>query len=155
MKFHYLVRAVIQKDDKILLVKEVGSHHSFLPGGYIEFAEPAKVALKRELLEEIGLEATVTDFIGAVEHTWPSGGKLNAEINLLFHAELPNDCDVRSKEPHLELFWAEKNNLGKDYLEPEPLRVFFAAKQTGAYWASTSFWMQSLEGFHSFLHREK
>ena len=50
---------LIIKDGKILLIKKFGGPYDGkldLPGGTIEFCERPEVALKRELMEEVGIE---------------------------------------------------------------------------------------------------
>ena len=50
---------LIIKNQKILLIKKFGGPYDGkldLPGGTIEFCEKPDVALKRELLEEVGIE---------------------------------------------------------------------------------------------------
>ncbi len=50
---------LIIKDDKILLIKKFGGPYDSkldLPGGTIEFCERPGEALKRELMEEVGIE---------------------------------------------------------------------------------------------------
>lgn len=51
--------ALIVKDDQILLIKKNGGPYDGsldLPGGTIEFCETPSDALKRELMEEVGIE---------------------------------------------------------------------------------------------------
>jgi ADP-ribose pyrophosphatase YjhB (NUDIX family) len=86
MKFHYLARAIIIIEGKILLANEIGSNYKFLPGGHIDFGESAPKALYRELIEETGLKFQINNFIGAIEHIWSWQEEDNAEINLLFEA---------------------------------------------------------------------
>lgn len=55
----YGVYGLIIKDDKILLIKKFGGPYDKkldLPGGTIEFCEKPTETLKRELLEEVGIE---------------------------------------------------------------------------------------------------
>ena len=52
---------LLVRDGKILLIKKFGGPYDGkldLPGGTIEFCERPEVALKRELLEEVGIEVT-------------------------------------------------------------------------------------------------
>jgi len=52
------VSALILADDGLLLVRQrrQGDNYWLLPGGGVKFGEPLAVALRRELLEELGLE---------------------------------------------------------------------------------------------------
>ena len=47
--------AVVIRDGKVLLVRDMGKHHFSLPGGGIKANEPAASAAGRELFEELGL----------------------------------------------------------------------------------------------------
>ena len=122
--FHYLVRGVIFIDDKFLLAHQIGADNTFLPGGHIRSGEKAEVALVREIHEEIGLNANINRFVGAVEHIWPEDTLDNHEINLIFEIEVP-DIDPavapQSLEGHLEFIWAKPNDLKKHNLQPHPL----------------------------------
>lgn len=58
---HLGAYGIVIKNNKILLIKKQGGPYDGkldLPGGRIEFGERPKDALKRELLEETGIEIT-------------------------------------------------------------------------------------------------
>ena len=62
--------AAIFRDGKLLLVKrrrapEAG--HWSLPGGKVDFGESVADAVKREILEEVGLEIVLLSSLGVVE----------------------------------------------------------------------------------------
>ena len=61
--------ACVWKDGKVLLVQRAKPPLGLwsLPGGRVEFGETAVVAAKRELLEESGVTADLTAFIGLYE----------------------------------------------------------------------------------------
>ena len=61
-----IVSALVEKDNKILLVKEVlesGKEYWIVPGGTVEYGETLVDAVKRELKEETNLDIDVTDFV--------------------------------------------------------------------------------------------
>ena len=80
--FHYRVRAVIVRDNKVLLAHTKGAANTFLPGGHIELGEKAEEALAREIREELGEESRTTSFLGAIENSWVQDGVRQHEINL-------------------------------------------------------------------------
>lgn len=69
MKDVHVVAAVIHFDDLILAAKRLAGGPSALkwefPGGKVELEEEPRAALKREILEELGLDVLVEDEIGS------------------------------------------------------------------------------------------
>jgi ADP-ribose pyrophosphatase YjhB (NUDIX family) len=61
--------ACVWKEGKVLLVQRAKPPRGLwsLPGGQVEWGEPALVAADRELLEETGVTAKLTAFIGLYE----------------------------------------------------------------------------------------
>ncbi|WP_375140470.1 NUDIX domain-containing protein [Cohnella herbarum] len=60
------VGALVVKEDKVLLVRraqEPGKGYWTNPGGYIEQLEPIEETIRREVLEESGIEATVRSVV--------------------------------------------------------------------------------------------
>ena len=54
---------VISKDDgRILLIQQYGRKHNILVAGYVNRGEPLENAVKRELMEELGLRVTEMKF---------------------------------------------------------------------------------------------
>ncbi|MEM7800801.1 MAG: NUDIX domain-containing protein [Chloroflexota bacterium] len=67
IKFRPSVYAVIQRDDRLLLMHNKHSVRLSLPGGGVEHGETLEKTLRRELLEETGLEITIGRFLGFIE----------------------------------------------------------------------------------------
>lgn len=116
-----VARAAITSERHILLARRKGADYSFLPGGHVEFGEPASAALARELAEELGVAVEVGRFLGAVEHAWTEPHGPSHELNLVFEVTWPGlntPAAVESAEPHLEFFWQPTDQLAADNLQP-------------------------------------
>lgn len=63
-------------------------------GGGIEFLEKSEVALKREFMEELGVEIKVHDFLGISENIFTYEGKNGHELVLFYAVEI-DDSDYK------------------------------------------------------------
>ena len=72
-----VVAAVIIYKKKILAFQRGNAKYDYVsykfefPGGKVEAGEDFRVALNRELNEELGLDAKVGDFVVTIEHDYP------------------------------------------------------------------------------------
>ena len=66
--FKFRVSGLIIKENKLLLVDMDDSGFLCLPGGYVELGETTEEAIKRELLEEVGINFSTTEYLGMVEN---------------------------------------------------------------------------------------
>lgn len=114
------VRAVIQKNNSILLCSLVDKRYFFLPGGGVEFGEGAIVALKRELQEELGVKPLSANFIGAVENLFEQEGKPSHELNLVFAAQIDN-TNIVSQEVHIAFSWMSGDRLEQENVLPKQM----------------------------------
>ena len=116
-----IARGVCVRDGKILLCRAKGGSSTYLPGGHIEFGETGRQALRREILEEIGAEASVGRFIGVVENAFMQHGKPHAEINLVYEFDMDAES-VFAKEDWIEFEWRDIGGLADANLLPEAFR---------------------------------
>ena len=70
------------------MCRNIAAGYLYLPGGHIEFAEPASEALRRELLEETNQKIAVGPLLLTTESTFHDGQSDHHEINLIFQAQL-------------------------------------------------------------------
>ncbi len=85
------------------------------PGGKIEEGEQPRDALRRELEEELGIEAVIGDEVARMAHQYPSGGS----VELRFFA-VPTYKNEIENRIFREVRWVERNELTKlDFLEAD------------------------------------
>ncbi len=114
-----VVAALIVKDGAILVCQRTRHQPMPLkwefPGGKIEDGEQPRDALRRELDEELGIDAKVGDEVARIQHDYKNGGSVELRFFLVqeFRGELENRIfrDVR---------WAQRAELpGYDFLEAD------------------------------------
>ncbi|MCI0710683.1 MAG: NUDIX domain-containing protein [Chloroflexi bacterium] len=95
-------RGVVVRDERILMVQyidESGLHYN-LPGGGVDFCEPMRDAVRREVKEETMLDVTVGDLLLTYEHIEPES-QVNAwhSVSFFFRCE-PVDGSTASLPPN-------------------------------------------------------
>ncbi len=133
-----IARAVIIDDGHILLTCSTNGskRYTYLPGGHVELGEPSKVALLRELTEELGVtDANITRLLGTHESLWhDSTNTLQHEINIIFATDVPGFSrheTPASQEAHISFVWAPLDQLADANLLPVIMRTRLAALLAG------------------------
>lgn len=107
----YLARALMWRDGKVLVCRDLKRGHAYLPGGHVEFGESARDALLRELDEECGIDASVGLPRVIWEMRFVQQGVTKQEISIVFHVEHPVNApwpgSVPSYEPHIAFEWID------------------------------------------------
>ncbi len=110
------VGAVIVKDGKILLVKRANEPKRLkwsIPGGLVNEGETLAEALKREIMEECGLEISVGDVACVSEEIVTEDGEIKFHYVIIdFYAEITGgNLEVGSDA--LEARWVDINELNE------------------------------------------
>lgn len=114
-----VVAALIVRDGRVLICQRTQHQPMALkwefPGGKIEPGEQPKAALKRELEEELGINANIGDEVAQIRHQYRRGGVVELRFYEVheFNGELENRI-------FKEIRWAELGDLPSyDFLEAD------------------------------------
>ena len=120
----FIVRAVCVCEGNLLLCRNIKARNVYLPGGHVESGEGAVTAIRREVREEMGLEAIPGRFLGAAENRFLQKGVEVAELNLVFVVDIAGvgvDTLPRGLEGHIEFFWHPLADVETSGLRPVAL----------------------------------
>jgi 8-oxo-dGTP diphosphatase len=114
-----VVAALIVRGGKILICQRT-KHQTMplkweFPGGKIEEGEQPRDALRRELDEELGIDATVGNEVARIRHEYKSGNSVELRFYVVheFHGELENRI-------FKDMQWVERKDLPSfDFLEAD------------------------------------
>ncbi len=114
-----VVAALILKDGEILVCQR--TRHQVMPlkwefpGGKIEEGEQPRNALRRELDEELGIDAVIGDEVARIQHQYPSGNSV--ELRFFTVREYRGEIESRIFR---EVRWAHPSLLPSfDFLEAD------------------------------------
>lgn len=111
------VKAMIEREDKILVLKTETENNSFwvLPGGKVEYGEDPYEALGREIKEEISVEADIGDPVGM--YYFYIGEKDEGDQVVLTTFEV----DIGDQEIDISSNPADENITDYRWMSPEEL----------------------------------
>jgi len=114
-----VVAALIFQNEKILVCQRT-RHQTMplkweFPGGKIEPGEQPREALRRELQEELGIEANIGDEVARIRHDYKSGSAV--ELRFFTVREYKGEIENRIFK---DMRWAERSELPSfDFLEAD------------------------------------
>lgn len=98
---------------RLLVCEPSSGAYAYLPGGHVEFGEGAKAALRREMLEECGIDVLVGELAGVCESSFVQAGRRRHEWNLLFHMKHTLPEAVPSRESSIRFRWIEVEKVNE------------------------------------------
>jgi len=114
-----VVAALIWKDDKVLVCQRT-RHQTMplkweFPGGKIEEGEQPRDALRRELEEELGIDAKIGEEVARIRHDYKTGNSV--ELRFYVVREYSGELENRIFR---DVLWAERQDLPSyDFLEAD------------------------------------
>ena len=130
--FKFRVSGLIIKENKLLLVDMDDSGFLCLPGGYVELGETTEEAIKRELLEEVGINFSTTKYLGMVENYFINKfSKKIHEISIYYLMSPKDKIDTtdftiiendKGKKMKLDFKWIDINNIDNYDVRPSFLK---------------------------------
>lgn len=115
----HVVAALIWRDGNLLICQRT-RHQTMplkweFPGGKIEEGEQPRDALRRELDEELGIEAVIGDEVARIRHKYPSGNSV--ELRFYDVHEYAGEIENRIFR---DVLWAQPAKLPSyDFLEAD------------------------------------
>lgn len=111
--FYIGIKAVITKDGKALLLKDVDRYVGLdLPGGKIDEGETIEQALKRELWEELGLKSfKLGKLLGIFERR--DYKEEGISLMLVFYEVKAKISEIKLSFEHTDYKWISKKELSK------------------------------------------
>ena len=120
-RIRIVARGIIMEGSKFLVCKN--STNTFLPGGHLEFGDNLKYTLKKEIMEELGLECTVDKYIGCVDCIWKEKDIFQQQVD---HVFLVKGIDMKniieSKEKQIRFYWIDINDMEEETFGPRSSR---------------------------------
>ena len=115
-------RAVIVKNNKLLVMYRKKFKEYVLPGGKIDVNETKEKAVVRETKEELGVDIRIMKKVNSVEYS--RGNKNYREHKFLVKIKSNQTPKIMEPESYRDFKWIDLNELEESPL-PEHLKTFF------------------------------
>ncbi len=119
-----VVAGLIQVDSKYLIAKRTYGDAPAIgkwefPGGKIEDQEEEDVAIKREILEEIGINVSVKEYLAEYTQVYP-----NRSIHLKLYHCISKSKDIEINAEHTEYALVDFEEIGQFDLAPADAALY-------------------------------
>jgi ADP-ribose pyrophosphatase YjhB (NUDIX family) len=146
-RFSVRAAAIIRDEANVLLHRPLGEEVWALPGGRVDIGEESRVAIAREIKEELGEEPKISKLVYVVENFFDISSEQHHELGFYYEASLGSQSKFLDKyKSHigvernrkLEFRWFPMNELMGVNLRPSFLKEALA---------------QVALGFHHVVHK--
>ncbi|MEO5806104.1 NUDIX hydrolase [Devosia sp.] len=100
-RFNYRVAGIAIRDGHILVCREDDDDYCMLPGGRVEMGEPSRLALEREMAEELAMPVTVGRLLYTSENFYEREEQAFHELGFFYEIDLPADARPNGQAPWL------------------------------------------------------
>jgi 8-oxo-dGTP pyrophosphatase MutT (NUDIX family) len=126
--FNYRVAGVIIENGHVLLHKQVSDEHWALPGGRVKVLEDSATGVRRELMEELGVDVQVENLLWVTENFFTYNNSNFHELG--FYYQVSSERMMNDNEgfyglegERLLYKWVPINKLDEITLYPEFLKT--------------------------------
>ena len=121
---------IIIHDNKLLVHNNINESHVALVGGRVKIGENSEDTLKREILEEMGKEIEIVEYVSTIENFFDADDMPYHEIMFVYKIDFKNEKDKRitdtiynvEGEDELRYDWIDLDKIDEYPLKPVILK---------------------------------
>ena len=122
--------AIIIHDNKLLVHNNVNESHVALVGGRVKIGESSEQTLKREIMEEMGKEIEIMEYVSTIENFFEADDMPYHEIMFVYRVDFKNEEDKKiietihnvEGEDELRYDWIDLDKIDEYPLKPVILK---------------------------------
>jgi len=93
-----------------------------LPGGFVNAGEPAEVAGRREVIEELGVSIQEMRYLFSFPNTYPYRGMVYDTLDLIFLAQWDQPPDLKPADDVEDAMWVDRDAVEYDRIAFNSIR---------------------------------
>ena len=122
--------AIIIHNNKLLVHNNVNESHIALVGGRVEIGESSEQTIRREIMEEMGKEIEILEYVSTIENFFDADDMPYHEIMFVYRVDFKNEEDKKivetihnvEGEDELRYDWIDLAKINEYPLKPDILK---------------------------------
>ena len=122
--------AIIIHDNKLLVHNNVNESHVALVGGRVKIGESSEQTIRREIMEEMGKEIEIMEYVSTIENFFEADDMPYHEIMFVYRVDFKNEEDKKiietihnvEGEDELRYDWIDLDKIDEYPLKPDILK---------------------------------